>query len=331
MFISRRKDSMKLVFITDAWQPLTGGGQKLYKEVLSRLAKRGWEITVITRVLPGFCVDNLSVIRIGPKLSFFNPLGRLLFIFSSFFYCLKLRPYVFIATTWLPALTLQLIKLVKKTPVVLLAIGFGSKYKWVEDLVTKRFKYNLVITDDKTLTNAVFIPNGVALPRQQKINKHKNFTFIFFGRNEPRKGADILKKALRQVLQNHPRVRLRMFGPGFKLISQNQLDKEMEQAHCLVLPSLREGHPLILFEAWAHKLPVIATSVGSVPQFVNVSNGYLVPAGDSVALAAAMIKAIIDKNLSKKGEAGFNLVKNYTWDKTASAYSNNLKHLLGFD
>ena len=42
---------MKLVFITDAWQPLTGGGQKLYWEVLSRLAKKDWQIIVVTRAL----------------------------------------------------------------------------------------------------------------------------------------------------------------------------------------------------------------------------------------------------------------------------------------
>ena len=103
---------MKLVFITDAWRPLTGGGQKLYEEVLSRLAKRGWQINVITRALPGgkkryFTHGRMRVIFLGPRLDFFNPVGRLLFIFSSFFYCLKFRPDVFMATTWLPALNSQ--------------------------------------------------------------------------------------------------------------------------------------------------------------------------------------------------------------------------------
>lgn len=319
---------MKLVFITDAWKPITGGGQKLYEEVLTRLAKRGWQITVVTRRLRrGDTTDRLKVIRLGPALSFFNPLGRLLFIFTSFFYCLKFNPDRFMATTWLPALTLQLIKLVKKTPVVLLAIGFGSRFKWIEDLITKIFKYDLVITDDWTFKGAKFIPNGVEIPKQPSIKKFPNFTFLFIGRNEPRKGIVFLKQAFLQVKRHHPDVRLRLFGSGFKLISQEQLDREMWQAHCLVLPSLREGHPLILFEAWAHRLPVIATGVGSVPRFVNDSNGYLVPPADVSALAAAMIKAINDKNLSQKGDSGFSLVKNYTWAKTATAYANSLKYL----
>ena len=231
------------------------------------------------------------------------------------------------ATTWLPALTLQLIKVFKKTPLVLLAIGFGSRFKWLEDLITRKFKYDLIITDDWIFKEAKFIPNGVDIPKKQLIKKYTNFTFLFVGRNEPRKGAQLLKQAYLQVKRHYPNARLRLFGPGFRLVSQEQLDKEMFKAHCLVLPSLREGHPLILFEVWAHRLPVIATDTGSVSRFVNSQNGYLVPAGDVPALVQAMIKAINNKNLAGMGTAGFNLVKNYTWDKTAAAYSQVLSKL----
>ena len=231
------------------------------------------------------------------------------------------------ATTWLPAFTLQLIKVLKKTPVILLAIGFGSRFRWLEDLITKKFKYDLVITDDWTFKEGKFIPNGVDIPKKHGDKKNSRFTFLFIGRNEPRKGVEFLKQAFLQVQRHFPEVRLRLFGPGFKLVSDEQLDREMFKAHCLVLSSLREGHPLILFEAWAHRLPVIVADTGSVSQFINNKNGYLVPAGDVAALAAAMIKAINDKNLAQKGTAGFNLVKNYTWDKTATAYANSLKYL----
>ena len=320
---------MQIVFITDAWKPLTGGGQKLYEKVLSRLARRGWAITVVTRALKhkGEIRDRLNVVRLGPTLSFFNPIGRILFIFRAWWYCLRLNPDRFMATTWLPALTLQLIKVFKKKPLVLLAIGFGSRFKWLEDLITRKFKYDLIITDDWIFKEAKFIPNGVDIPKKQLIKKYTNFTFLFVGRNEPRKGAQLLKQAYLQVKRHYPNARLRLFGPGFRLVSQEQLDKEMFKAHCLVLPSLREGHPLILFEVWAHRLPVIATDTGSVSRFVNSQNGYLVPAGDVPALVQAMIKAINNKNLAGMGTAGFNLVKNYTWDKTAAAYSQVLSKL----
>ena len=231
------------------------------------------------------------------------------------------------ATTWLPAITLQLIKVFKKTPLVLLAIGFGSRFKWIEDLITKKFKYDLVISDDRTLATAVYIPNGVDIPKQQSIKKYTHFTFLFVGRNEPRKGVEFLKQAFLQVKRHCPQARLRLIGPDFKLVSLEQLNRELFKANLLVLPSLREGHPLILFEAWAHHLPVIASDVGSVSQFVNAKNGYLVPAGDVTALAAAMIKAINNKSIAAMGEAGYSLVKNYTWEKTAAAYSQVLTKL----
>ena len=318
---------MNLVFITDAWRPIVGGGQKLYWEVLSRLAKQGWRIIVVTRALvnnqsASFFHSNLKVIRLGPVLPFFNPFGRFWFTIQSFIYCLRYNPDRFMATTWFPAITLQLIKLVKKTPIVLLAIGFGSRLLWLEDLITRKFKYDLIITDDWVFKSAKFIPNGVDLPRRQAgFPKYSDFTFLTIARNEPRKGIPILIQAFKLVKAQFPQVQLHLFGPGFKTISQEQLNQELNQSHCLIIPSLREGHPLILFEAWAHRLPVIATEIGSVSQFINQANGYLVPSGDVQALAEAMIKVLNNKKLSQLGAAGYQIVKNYTWDKTAKQYS----------
>lgn len=56
-----------------------------------------------------------------------------------------------------------------------------------------------------------------------------------------------------------------------------------------VLSSLYEGHPLSVMEAKAAGRPVVATSVGGVPEIVEPGAiGLLVPAGDVDALAVAM-------------------------------------------
>jgi len=342
---------MKIVVLIDAWQPIVGGGQKLFREITSRLIKdHDCQVEIITRSLKdeqGKRYDKdetlfkgkLKIIRLGPCLSWSNLFGRLWFIFISAFYAVKLNCDLYLASTFLPAFSLQLIKLINKTPNSLIAIGFGANnpvLKLLEKLITQILGYDLLITDDfefftqiKNKRATKFIPNGVTLPKKQNLAKYSNFTFLFVGRNEPRKGMPVLKKAFKTVKEKFPQVNLRIIGPGFKLVSQPQLERDLFKSHCLVLPSLQEGHPLILFEAWAHQLPVIATDVGSVSQFLNQSNGYLVPPNSSNQLAQAMIKAIKNKQLESLGINGYQLVKSkYSWTKTAASYYQALTTIL---
>lgn len=331
---------MKLVFFCDAWKPIVGGGQKLFWELVNRLVKdHRCQVTVITRSLKyegkifakneTYFNNRLKIIRLGPALGFFNLFGRLWFTIQSAVYALKFKPDIYLASTWLPAFSLQLIKLFKKTFVVLVAIGFGSKLKWLEKLITQKLKYDLVITDDysfyQTNSKIKFISNGVNIPKKLHLSKHLNFTFLTIARNEPRKGIPILQNAFIEVKKQFPNCQLRLFGPGFKTISQSKLDQELFKAHCLVLPSLAEGHPLILFEAWAHQLPVIAADVGSVSQFVNRDNGYLIPAGDVQTLARTMKLAIQNPSLAVMGANGYQLIcRHYSWSKTVAKYFQTL-------
>lgn len=62
---------------------------------------------------------------------------------------------------------------------------------------------------------------------------------------------------------------------------------------CLALPSLSEGMPLVVLEAMARGIPVVASAVGDVPRLLaNASHGRLVPPGDEAALRAALGEAL---------------------------------------
>src|SRR5207248_3076381 len=55
-----------------------------------------------------------------------------------------------------------------------------------------------------------------------------------------------------------------------------------------VLSSRTEGTPIVLFEAMASEVPVVATRVGGVPDILSADEAALVPPNDPVALAAEL-------------------------------------------
>lgn len=78
------------------------------------------------------------------------------------------------------------------------------------------------------------------------------------------------------------------------------LDKieRLSLADIFVLPSLHEGMPITILEAFAAGLPIVATSVGGIPDLViNGVNGFLVPPGSSLELAEALKELIQNPSL----------------------------------
>jgi glycosyltransferase involved in cell wall biosynthesis len=61
-----------------------------------------------------------------------------------------------------------------------------------------------------------------------------------------------------------------------------------------VLSSRTEGTPIVLFEAMAAEVPVVATVVGGVPDVVSGTEALLVPPDDPAALAAAVSAVLRD-------------------------------------
>jgi glycosyltransferase involved in cell wall biosynthesis len=65
------------------------------------------------------------------------------------------------------------------------------------------------------------------------------------------------------------------------------------------------------------RLPIVATRVGAVPDFVQDGwNGFLVDVGDVQRLSEALMKLLEDPNRRREfGERGFTLAKErYSWD-----------------
>jgi colanic acid/amylovoran biosynthesis glycosyltransferase len=166
---------------------------------------------------------------------------------------------------------------------------------------------------------------------------------LFVGRLAAVKGLPVLIEALARVRQHHPDVRLRIVGDGpdramlealarDKKVSgnieflgyqnQDQLADLLRDTHLFVLASFAEGVPVVLMEAMAAGVPVIATRIAGIPELVEDGvTGYLTPPGDAATLAARITQLLGDTALRRQfAEAGrrtveaeFNIDKEAAW------------------
>ena len=74
---------------------------------------------------------------------------------------------------------------------------------------------------------------------------------------------------------------------------------ELRRCALFVLPSHTEGFPNVVVEAMSAGAPIVATSVGAVPEMLRKGAGIVVPPRDSKALAQAMLLALRDAEGSR--------------------------------
>lgn len=98
-------------------------------------------------------------------------------------------------------------------------------------------------------------------------------------------------------------------------LSRGELLREYASADLFVLPSLFDSFPVVVIEAMAARLPVVATRVGGVPEMVDEGrSGLLVPPGDSAALSEAIRDALSDSALRTRwGEEGRRRASRFDW------------------
>jgi glycosyltransferase involved in cell wall biosynthesis len=137
------------------------------------------------------------------------------------------------------------------------------------------------------------------------------------GRLSVEKGIDLFLQAAAQVVAHHPGTRFFIAGDGSDRASLQDLITHLGlgttatllgrldnmpafygSLDLIVSASRQEGLPIALLESMASGLPVVATSVGAVPQVIrNGETGLLVPSGEPSTLAAAIVRLIADVDL----------------------------------
>lgn len=91
-----------------------------------------------------------------------------------------------------------------------------------------------------------------------------------------------------------------------------------------VLPSLYEGSPISLIEALGMRLPVVASSVGAIPNIIqNGSNGFLVKPDDIDNLVSVIQELAKNQQIRKRvGDNGYrSIVENFSMEKMQHNYN----------
>lgn len=174
----------------------------------------------------------------------------------------------------------------------------------------RKYQIEQGISEDKIFT----APNVVdsASYYRNKTNRDQ-LKILFVGQLIERKGVDYLLDAYSQLDQSN--IELTIVGDGPKeveykrkaettslnvtftgWVSENEKRRLFADADLFVLPSIKDLAPLVLNEALASGLPIITTdAVGNAPDMIiDGGNGNIVPAGDSSALADALINILDD-------------------------------------
>ena len=195
--------------------------------------------------------------------------------------------------------------------------------------------------------NIQVIPNGVDCEVFTPAARHDHagpVRLLFVGRTVAQKGLSYLLEALRlakeqglrdwvwRVIGDGPmRPRLEEQARELGLADQveftgwlpfEQIPGEMQSADVFVLPSNVEGMPLVLLQAMAAGLPVIATRVpGSVDLVEPQQNGLIVPPKDPAALARALTAVCCDAALrGAMGRRSRELALKLDWSEIAREY-----------
>ena len=172
--------------------------------------------------------------------------------------------------------------------------------EWEKWLVDRGFKAKKLVV----MHNAVTVPAEPCSPCSHQ-------DVLFLGRLDANKSPDVLLRASRTMLSEHPDAKLLFGGDGyperyralaedlgiadrcefFGWITGDEKERLFERAGAYCLPSKNEGMPMSVLEAMAHGIPTIATPVGGVPQVIEDGvNGFLVPVNDEGALSSILCR-----------------------------------------
>lgn len=219
----------------------------------------------------------------------------------------------------------------------------------VSDYVRRELLHRFPATDPDRCRRVPGAPPKRLFDLKPEFPTDTPFTFLFVGRMHPRKGPHRILQALQHFPESdREECRLVTIGPTSRqrylrrlkrysrrhglnwdhlgAVDAETLENNYQRSHALILPSSQhrhsvEGLGLVLLEAAAVGLPVIANQSGGTPEALLPSrSGFLVRAEDANGLAQAMLALKQNPRLAPKmGAVGKRWVRDaFSWDRNVT-------------
>jgi alpha-maltose-1-phosphate synthase len=180
-----------------------------------------------------------------------------------------------------------------------------------------------------------------ALPRDRP-------SLLFVGNHTANKGLDVLLRALalmqqrcvaviagaiRSAHETRALIAASGLAPGDSrfmftdFLSREELRALYQSVDAFVFPSRADTLPLVILEAMASSLPVVASRVGGIPFEVSEDTGVLVPPGDAPGLDRICASAELRERLGRQGR--LRVVEHFNWSTAARAAVALYREILG--
>ncbi|MEN8157386.1 MAG: glycosyltransferase [Bacteroidota bacterium] len=203
--------------------------------------------------------------------------------------------------------------------------------------------------EEKTMVIPNMIREDMFLPPDAP-RKPDPFIFIWAGRFEHVKGIDLLLHAVKALQENIGKpFRVRLAGKGslraeleqqaedlgvsglvkfLGRITRDEMQQEMHDANCFVLPTRYEAFGAVLIEAMAAGLPVIATRSGGPDTIVTAESGLLIDTENAAQLAGAMEQMITSYDTYSQEGIRAGTIEQYGQASVMQQYHELFLHLL---
>ena len=178
-------------------------------------------------------------------------------------------------------------------------------------------------------TEVRIIPNGLDVSWMRVGVERQETTVAFLGRDEPRKGLDVLLAAWELVILAHPGARLHVMGADrgvegaiwWGRVDDPTKAQVLSSSAIYVAPQTGgESFGIVLVEAMAAGAAVIASDLKPFREVAGDCARFF-PVGDSAALAAAIVDLLGDPDeRARLTVAGQERANRYDWSVVGASY-----------